>query len=165
MKHMYEAYAAATHTVANTQQIVMLYDGAIRNLQQAKDAMQANEIEQRYHLLVKTSDIVFGLQGCLDFDRGGEVATALYNFYSSIDRRIFALHHSNDAGACAEVVADLKSMRDVWDEIDKASAAEQQAQMPDSASTVAEAPDVTAPKNIPAPEGDTDSGEGIVISV
>lgn len=122
MREMYQAYAAATQTVASTRQIVMLYDGAIRNLQQAKDAIQARQIEERFKRLVKASEIIFGLQGSLNFEEGGEVATLLYNYYSSLDSRIFALHHSNDAAACEEVIEDLRNMRSVWDTIDREQA-------------------------------------------
>jgi flagellar protein FliS len=118
-RHKYQAYASATQTVARTKQIVMLYDATIRYLQQAKDAIAARRIEERYNLLVKASEIIFGLQSCLDFEHGGEVAKILYQFYSSIDSRMFAIHRSNSPEACDELIAELKQMRDVWQEIDQ----------------------------------------------
>jgi flagellar protein FliS len=124
MKQQYQAYSAATQTVATIRQIVMLYDGAIRYLQQAKIAMEGRNIEDRFKLLTKASNILFGLQSHLDFERGGSIAPMLYNFYASMDMRIFALHRSNSAEACDEVIADLKHMRDVWHEIDQGQAAE-----------------------------------------
>jgi flagellar biosynthetic protein FliS len=74
MKQKYQAYAAATQTVAGTRQVVMLYDGAIRFVQQAKEAIRERRIEDRYNLLMKASGIVSGLQNCLDFERGGKIA-------------------------------------------------------------------------------------------
>lgn len=118
----YQAYAAATQTVAKTRQIVMLYDGAIRFLQQAKEAMNEKRIEDRYHLLVRASNIVVGLQSCLDFERGGDIAKVLYQFYASIEMRIYALHYNNSVEACNEVIDSLKQMRDVWHEIDQSTA-------------------------------------------
>jgi len=123
-KQKYQAYAAATQTVARTKQIVMLYDGAIRFLQQAKEAISEQRIEDRYKMLTKASDIIMGLQSCLDFDSGGNVGRVLYNFYSTIDSRIFAIHRSSDVEACEQVIADLKRMRDVWHEIDQNPPAE-----------------------------------------
>lgn len=118
-KQQYKAYAAATQTVARTRQIVMLYDGVIRYLKQAGEAMEAKRIEERYHLLVKASEIISGLQGCLDFENGGDVARLLYNFYSSVDLRIFALHRSNSRSECEHLIREMKQMRDVWHDIDQ----------------------------------------------
>ncbi len=119
----YQAYAAATQTVAKTRQIVMLYDGVIRLLQQAKDAIRGKRIEERYHLLIKATDIINGLQACLDFENGGDIAPILHGFYSSIDSRIFSIHRTNSLETCDDVIADLKQMRDAWHEIDKNSSA------------------------------------------
>ena len=121
-KQKYQAYAAATQTVARTKQIVLLYDGAIRFVQQAKEAIGDKRIEDRYNLLIKASEIITGLQACLDFEHGGEIAKILYQFYSSIDQRLFSIHRTNDVASCDEVIAELKQMRDVWQEIDQKTA-------------------------------------------
>ena len=118
-KQQYQSYAAATQTVAKTQQIVMLYDGVIRFIQQAKDAINDKRIEDRYKILTKASDVIMGLQACLDFDNGGQIARVLYSYYSSIDSRIFSVHRSNNLETCDEIIGDLKKMRDVWNEIDQ----------------------------------------------
>ena len=117
-KHKYQAYAAANHTVAKTQQILMIYDGIIRMMSQAKEAIRETRIEDRYNLLAKASSIIHGLQGCLDFENGKEIASILYSFYSSIDSRIFSIHRSNSIESCDEVINDLKKMRDAWQVVD-----------------------------------------------
>jgi flagellar secretion chaperone FliS len=120
-KQKYQAYVNATQTVAKTKQIVMLYDGAIRFVQQAKEAIRENRIEDRFKMLVKATDIIGGLQACLDFENGGDIAKVLYSFYASAEARLFAIHRSNSIEACDEVINDLKQMRDVWQEIDQKS--------------------------------------------
>lgn len=120
-KQKYQAYAAATQTVAKTRQIVMLYEGTIRFVQQAKEAIREKRIEDRYHLLIKASAVIEGLQSCLDFEQGGDIAKVLYHFYASVDSRIFSIHRTNDMHVCDEIIADLKQMRDVWHEIDRTS--------------------------------------------
>jgi flagellar protein FliS len=117
----YQAYNAATQTVAKTRQIVMLYDGVIRFMQQAKEAIRDKRIEDRYHILTRASDVVIGLQSCLDFDQGGEVARILYNFYSTMNARIFSIHRSASLETCDQVIAEMKQMRDSWDAIDQGS--------------------------------------------
>lgn len=118
-KQKYYAYANATQTVARTRQIVLLYDGVIRFLQQAKDAINENRVEDRYNLLIKASEVINGLQNCLDFENGGDMARVLYGFYGSIDARIFSIHRNKSLDTCDEVIRDIKQMRDVWDEIDQ----------------------------------------------
>ncbi len=119
----FHAYSRATHSVGKTRQVVMLYDGAIRFLQQAKVAMEGGDINERYNKLARTGEIVMGLQSCLDFDSGGDTAKVLYDFYASVDMRILALHRTNDAVACEQILGDLKDMRDVWDRIDRGATA------------------------------------------
>lgn len=115
----YKAYSRASHTVAKTRQVVMLYDGAIRFLSQAKEAMEKNEIERRYTTLLRATDIIVGLQACLDFDAGGSAANVLFEFYNSMEMRIMQLHRTNDVEACATIIAELKEMREVWNGIDQ----------------------------------------------
>lgn len=118
-KPLYKAYRNASETVSKTRQVVMLYDGAIRFLQQAAEAIEKKNYELRYNKLSRVSDIIIGLQSCLDMELGGSSSKVLYDFYSNIDMRIFSLHRSNDVAECQAIIADLKSMRDVWDSIDR----------------------------------------------
>lgn len=118
-RNPYQAYSRASHTVAKTRQVVMLYDGIIRNLQQARDAMRENHIETRFNKLVRASEILIGLQMSLDFEQGAEAAQTLYDFYASLDTRIMHLHRSNDAVVCDALIDEIKDMRAVWDQIDR----------------------------------------------
>jgi flagellar protein FliS len=141
-KQPYKAYVRASHTASKTRQVVMLYEGIIRFLQQAKSAMEAKDYEQRYLRLTRASDVVMGLQSCLDFDNGGKVAQTLYDFYSGVDARILSLHRTNDIAACEALIKNLKDMRDVWERIDHQSTDGKQAAMPtmDDLKTATETP-------------------------
>ena len=114
----HHAYTQAYHTVSKTRQVVMLYDGTIRFIRQAKDAITENRIEDRFNLLVKASEVVLGLQSSLDFEQGGEVAQRLYDFYSSVDSRLLTIQRSNDIKLCDNVIEELKEMREAWANID-----------------------------------------------
>lgn len=116
--NQYGAYATATQTVAQTRQVVMLFDGAIRFMKQAKEAIARKDFEERYNLLVKTSEILMGLQGALDFEKGADIAKILYGYYASIDSRLFAIHRTNDLAACDHILKELKEMRDAWEHVD-----------------------------------------------
>jgi flagellar protein FliS len=117
----YKAYKHAAYTVAKTRQVVMLYDGAIRFLAQAKEAIETNDIERRYNTLTRASEIVSGLQACLYFEAGEQAAQALFDFYSTIDLRIMQLHRTQDLEVLQQVITDIKEMREVWNGIDRIS--------------------------------------------
>src|SRR5690606_2225573 len=88
-------------------------------MKQAKEAIADNRIEDRYNTLVKANDILIGLQSCLDFENGGDIAKVLYGYYAGLIDRIFTIHRTSSVEECDEVIADLKQMRDVWDGIDR----------------------------------------------
>ncbi len=138
----HNAYSRANHTVPKTRQVVMLYDGAIRFMKQAIEAIGAKDYETRYHKLTRVSDILVGLQACLDFNAGGEAANALYDYYARLDLLVYAVHRSNEIAACERIIADLKAMRDVWDRIDRGelSPAGGQAAMASAAAAAGAAP-------------------------
>lgn len=115
----YRAYATATQTVAKTRQVVMLYDGALRFVKQAVEAIERKDYEARYNLLMRACEIIMGLQGSLDHEKGGEIAVLLHNYYSSLDARLLAVHRTNDVAACHQVMKELKQMRDAWDHVDR----------------------------------------------
>jgi len=124
-QHSHKAYVAAMRTVAGTRQIVMLYDGILRQLQLAREAMTSGHIEERYLRLSRASAIIFGLQSSLDYEKGGKVAAILYQFYAAVDLRIFSLHRTPSPEVCDAVSADIRQMRDAWDAIDRGEADEQ----------------------------------------
>lgn len=114
----FKAYSQAAHTVSKTRQIVMLYDGVIRFLQQAREAMEAKHIEKRYNLLVKASNVILGLQSCLDFTQDKAIAQTLYDFYSSADARVLSMHRTNDVILCDQLIVELKELRNIWASVD-----------------------------------------------
>jgi flagellar protein FliS len=114
-----KAYSKATYTVNKTRQVVMLYDGAIRFLQQGAEAIERKDYETRFYKLQRSIDIIVGLQACLDFESGGASAQILHDFYASLEMRIYAIHRTNDLEACRAITQEMKEMRDVWDRIDR----------------------------------------------
>jgi flagellar protein FliS len=146
----FQAYNQAMHTVGKTRQVVMLYDGAIRYMQQAKQAIEAGQIEERYKLLLRVSEILMGLQSALDFENGGNVARVLYDFYSNLDARLTKIQRNNSLALCDEVVDELKQMRGVWNEIDEKNTASQTQAASSMPST--EAPEQTSINTPPQPE-------------
>ncbi len=112
------AYGQAAETIPPLRQIVMLYDGAILRLQEAKRAIAEDRIEDRHRAVSKAAAIVEALQGCLDFERGGELATHLDRFYTYVGFRMRQIDVRNDATICDELIARLGEMRGSWEAIE-----------------------------------------------
>jgi flagellar secretion chaperone FliS len=119
MTYQYNAYKAVSHMDRKTRQVVMLYDGAIRFCQQAKAAIENNNVQERYNSLTKACDIITGLQLCLDFENGGDIAKLLYDYYSGLDMRLMLVHTNNDAKTVESCIDNLKVMREAWLEVDE----------------------------------------------
>ena len=109
------AYGQAAQTVAPARQIVMLYDGAIRRLIEAKQAIAEQRTEDRFNLVQKSNAIVDALHGCLDYSNGGEIAQLLDRFYTYIGYRLQQINIQNDPAICDEVVQRLTEMRASWE--------------------------------------------------
>jgi flagellar protein FliS len=113
------AYDTAAATASKTTQVVMLYDGLIKIVQQAKQCIGDKKFAERYQLIERACQIVAGLQGCLDFEKGGEVAQLLHDYYSGIEMRMIMIQGNNDMALCDQIVKELKIMRDSWMKVDK----------------------------------------------
>ena len=164
-KQQFLAYNMATQTVPKTRQVVMLYDGAVRLTQQAKLAIEEKRIEDRFNLLNKASEVLIGLQGALDFTNGGEVAPLLYDYYSSLDARLIYVQRTNDMKILDSVIAELKTMRGAWGEIDNKKVDGELTEAPKSAPTPAAQPNVVAPAPKAAAEpATTKANEAVFVS-
>jgi flagellar protein FliS len=157
----YQAYSMASQTVPKTRQIVMLYDGVIRFMQQAKEAIVERRIEDRYKLLVRASDVVVALQTCLDHENGGEISKILHDYYTSIDLRIMSIHRSNSLETCDRVISELKEMRNAWHQIDTSAL---QQVTPPTPTTAQEITVPTLPKEQPSPAPSLPA-EGVTLHV
>jgi len=62
----------------------------------------------------RASRIVLGLQGALDFERGGELARTLDDLYGYVTRRLLHANGHNDVAAIDEVRGLMAEIRDAW---------------------------------------------------
>jgi flagellar protein FliS len=111
------AYGQAAETLAPARQIVLLYDGAIRRIKEARRAIEAHRINERYIAVEKATAIVEALHACLDRERGGEIATNLDRIYTYLVFRLQRVNLTDDASICDEVVERLGELRAAWAQI------------------------------------------------
>jgi flagellar protein FliS len=108
-----QAYQQAGHAALNPVEIVVaLYEGMLRNLEGAKNAYTENNLEQMCLLNEKTFRILAALQSHLDFEKGGDTAPALNDFYKILFIRLAKVLEKDDP---AKEFEYLKSnIRDIY---------------------------------------------------
>lgn len=98
----------------NVQLIQMLFDGLSESLASARGHIENGNIVDKSNALSRASRIVVGLQGALDFERGGELANNLNELYAYMTRRILHVNASNDLQALAEVSSLVRDISEAW---------------------------------------------------
>jgi flagellar protein FliS len=101
-------------TADNIQLIQMLFDGLTESLSAAKGHIQNNAIEEKSKALSRAGRIVVGLQGALDFERGGELAQNLNELYAYVTRRLFHVNAYNDVAVLEEVQSLIQDIAQAW---------------------------------------------------
>lgn len=97
------------------QQIVLLYDGAIKFLLMASASIQANDIAAKAEQTDRALQIINYLQSVLDFERGGEVSVWLNTLYTSVTMIIINASAKLDASEMLRAAELLAPVRDAWD--------------------------------------------------
>ena len=101
--------------------VTMLYDGALRFLASARDAMERRDIAARRDSLNKALAIIAELQSTLNMEQGGEVAAELDRLYEYSNLRLLDAAMRNDVTAVDEVRRILEILRDGWATIARAN--------------------------------------------
>lgn len=102
--------------------IVMLYDGAIRFLEQASQAMARRDMVQKAEALSRALAIVAELQSTLNLQDGGEVAAQLDGLYTHMTDRLVEANLQRSQEPIDEVTRLLRTLRDGWAQIASGSA-------------------------------------------
>lgn len=78
----YGKYKKTSIESANKEKVLLLlYEGAIKFVKQAKEANESKQIAVRGEMIGRAYDIVMELSNTLDFKVGGEVAVNLQQLY------------------------------------------------------------------------------------
>lgn len=120
---MLAAYARSQYAESQTQTapgklVVMLYDGELRFLHQALEALRRRDLEAQGLYLGKAQRILCHLLGTLDM-RAGELAHALSNLYRYCLERLVRANAEDNAAYIEEVIRLLAPLRDAWDECER----------------------------------------------
>ena len=101
---------ASVNTMDQNKLIVMLYDGAIKNITFGVEQMRLGNVEKTHTHLVKSKNIVAELMASLNMDKGGEVAKNLRSLYSYMFGQLIESNMSKNpdpALACPQTVGRI----------------------------------------------------------
>lgn len=107
-------------TATPTELVVVLYDGAIADLQKAQEHLAARDIAGRACCLNRAMAILTELQANLNFEAGGEIALSLDRLYRYLKDRIFQANLHQDAAPLKEAASLLCNLRGGWEEVAEA---------------------------------------------
>jgi flagellar secretion chaperone FliS len=93
--------------------VVMLYDGALRFVAEARDAISTNNVSARTEATRRALDIVIELQNTLDIAQGGDIARDLDRLYTYISSKLTDVTLGDDKAA-DEIQSLLSTLRDGW---------------------------------------------------
>ena len=104
-------------TTDQGQLLLMLYDGALSYLQQARDKMLAKDFAAKGILISKVIDIVNELSASLNMDKGGSLAENLNNLYILCTARLLQANLKMNVEQLDSVAHILSGLRGAYAQI------------------------------------------------
>jgi flagellar secretion chaperone FliS len=124
------------NTCNKLQLVVMLYDGAIRFLSEARTAIATKNVRAKAVALDRALAIIGELQSTLQLEEGGDVAASLNSLYNYMNESLLLASAQMDARPVDHVIRLLKTLNSAWAEI---------AQKAEPSAAVAQQPAVSTP--------------------
>ncbi|MDY7001010.1 MAG: flagellar export chaperone FliS [Thermodesulfobacteriota bacterium] len=118
---MLKATQAYLQTQVNTTTqgdlLIMLYDGAIKFLGQAKQKMKEKDYAQKGILITKAINVISELDESLNGQKGGELAQNLHKLYFYCNTRLLKANLEMNTDLVNEVLRILTALRGAFDQI------------------------------------------------
>ncbi|MFY0675766.1 MAG: flagellar export chaperone FliS [Neptuniibacter sp.] len=108
---------ATIETASPHKLVSMLFDGLLGALAKAKGAIERSHIEDRTSQLNKASEIIIGLKGSLDQEKGGEISENLNALYDYMLRCVMEANRDSNADKVQEVMDLVLEVRQGWSEM------------------------------------------------
>jgi flagellar protein FliS len=94
--------------------VVMLYDGGVRFLGEARDAHERNDMVGRAVGVSRALAVVGELRSTLNLDEGGEMALDLDRLYDYMMSRLLDVTTKRDTSGLEEVQRLMMTVREGW---------------------------------------------------
>jgi flagellar protein FliS len=114
----YNQYKKATvETVAPEKLLLMLYEGAIKSIKNARSAIGTNDIDRAHQQIMKAQDIILEFMSTLNMDY--EVSNSLLALYEYLHWQLVQANIKKEITILDEVEGILAELRDTWVEAAK----------------------------------------------
>jgi len=114
-QNAYNQYRENSILTASPEELtLMLYNGLVKFIMRALDAVEKNRIEEAHSNIVRAQDIV--QEFMLTLDRKYPVAASLELIYDYMLRRLIEANIRKDAEILNEVLNMARQMRDTWEQ-------------------------------------------------
>jgi flagellar protein FliS len=104
---------------SKVQLVVMLYDGALRFMEEGKRAMNEKDLETQNTKLQRAQRIVAELMGSLNLKVGGEVTENLLKLYTFVMNELVEANVTDDPKKIDNAMKVMSELRESWVEIEK----------------------------------------------
>ena len=110
-------YETSISTASPSRLVVMLYDGAIRFLQQSVQDIQKKDLEGKRKSVDRALAIMQQLRGSLNKEEGAHIAKDLERLYDYIMTRISEGSRKLDTRPLDEAVRLLRTLSQAWERV------------------------------------------------
>jgi flagellar protein FliS len=112
----YQSYQQnSVNTASPGELTLMLYNGCLKFIHQAKKAIEEKNIEMKNTNIQKAQSIIQELMVTLNMDI--EVSKNMMSLYDFMNRRLMEANIKNDASILDEVEGLVTDFRDTWKEV------------------------------------------------
>src|SRR5688572_6009930 len=94
--------------------VVLLYDGAIRFMTEAREAMGRRDLVAKRDAISRSMAIIGELHATLNMNEGGQIAVSLDALYSYVNARLLDANMKGDVGAIDESIKLIGQLREAW---------------------------------------------------
>jgi flagellar secretion chaperone FliS len=113
MVNPYEVYQKNQVSTAKPEELtLMLYNGAIKFLQQSKMAIENKDLAKANTLIMKTQDIITELLVTLNMDYA--ISNSLASLYEYMKQKLIEANMKKDIETIDEVIGMLQELRTTW---------------------------------------------------
>jgi flagellar secretion chaperone FliS len=115
MHHASDQYLRNAVMTATPEQLqLMLYDGAIRFIRDALEALQSKNWEEVFNGFTRAQNIVLELLAALNYDVDRALCTQMAGLYNFIYRQLVDAHTHRDLSKAQEALRLLEYQRETW---------------------------------------------------
>jgi flagellar protein FliS len=108
----YRNHSVTTQTPG--QIVVLLYEGAIRFLKQALEALDKKDHVEKGRWISRALDILSELNMSLDLEKGGEIAQNLRKLYLFMHSHLLKANYRKDREMIRQVIRMLEELLTGW---------------------------------------------------